>query len=263
MINLEHRPDRRDKIAAQSARLGVDLQFFPAVNGYAASDDFFDARFARSGPLGLLGTGDKACTLSHFNALEAFCAGDCSYCLMVEDDAIISAELGLWLGDLSWWPRGADVVKLEAYEQAGLVVLLGPDHSCHLGRSLAPLWSRHAGTCGYMISKAGARAALAQSDHVDVPIDHLLFNGNISALARQLNVYQLYPALFKQTPHEGTSDVIGLRKRPKGVARLAQELRRGLGEVSRLPIQISQRLFRGGLIEAIQFADTPKHAKPA
>lgn len=242
---------------AEFARIGMEVRYFTAVDAATTTDQTFAATFAATGPLGALGRGDMACTLSHFALLEAFLETDADYALALEDDAVLAADLPRWLSDVSWVPEDADIVKLERFEAAGLVVLLAPERARHLGRRISRILSRHSGTAGYLITRAAARRVLDAAHQVALPIDHFLFNANASPLAATLTLYQIEPALVRQKMAEISSDVAPLRRDRAlvGWAKKRRDLKRGYYEIRRLPVQVWQMLARGARLRAIDWQD--------
>ncbi len=85
------------------------------------------------------------------------------------------------------------------------------------------------------------------------PIDHLLFNLNISPLAREVGVGMVVPALARQAWGRFSSDISADRKaepRP-----LAAQIRRGWYEVNLLPAQLGAVLFQGARPRQIDYAE--------
>ncbi|CUH63130.1 Lipooligosaccharide biosynthesis protein lex-1 [Thalassovita autumnalis] len=195
VVSLTRATDRRALVAEQFAHANVDAQFFDATDGVVTPEAL--SAFDDFGPWGPMEMHAKACTHSHIQALRAFLSTDESYCLMLEDDVFLSEDLGAWLADMSWWPNDADVVKIERWLDDRLIVLLAPNGATHLGRCISRLRSRHSGTAGYLVSRTGAQKIVAH-DNRNVPIDHNLFNGAVSPLARKLVTYQVSPALSVQ-----------------------------------------------------------------
>ncbi len=259
VVSLSHRLDRRSWMSAQAEKIGLPIRFFDAVNGAETAPEDFAQRFDNHGPLGEFGAGDMACTLSHLQICEQFLESTSTHCVVLEDDALMAADLPDWLSDLSWFPRDADIVKLEAGTQKGLVVLLGRTKQSHLGRDLRPLLSRHTGAAGYIINRNAARKILGHLLHIDMPIDHFLFNQNISPIAADLGIYQIEPALVQQDEAAGVSDLHALRKTdmPKS-DRWLRDVRRGWAEVSRLPQQVLAMLIKGARLVKIEWVSQAK-----
>lgn len=252
VINLDHRSDRRSWMTSQADRLGLTLSFFSAVNGTKNPEALQSNRFATSGPLGRFGPGDMACTLSHLKLYESFLNSGKSHCAVFEDDAQLADDLANWVWDISWIPADADLVKFEVFVQRGLMVLLGRPVLKHLSRSLHPILSRHTGGAGYIISRTAAQRVLDHREPINVPIDHLLFNANISPLARGFTAYQIVPALVYQNEEAGTSDLIVQRGEPMSATSYwLRELRRAYHEISRLPVQLWMLATQGARLKDI------------
>ena len=260
IINLDRRPDRWEEMAPMLEGLGVAHTRVSGVDAQAMSDAELDEFFPRKGPLGELGRGDKACTLSHLKAMRAFLATDQPAALILEDDVTVSDDLASVLTGKEWWPEGAGLLKLETYITKKLWVLLSPEVGrTPTGRSLRRLLSRHAGGAGYLIDRATAETVLEMCPTLDVPIDHLLFNANVSAVARRLRPVQVMPAMVRQRRMEFPSDIGPLRTkvRPAGLKYWWRESIRGLYEISRGPVQAFEFLFRGARLHRILYEDKP------
>lgn len=234
VINLDRRPDRWATMEARLGALGIPHERVAAVDAETADPALFARAFPRAGPLGRLGRGDMACTLSHFETMRRFLATDAARAMVLEDDALLGDDLAHLLRYPGWWPEGLPLVKIEAYLHPRLRLLLGPEIGrTGTGRKLHPLLSRHTGSAGYLIDRAGAEALLAAEGRILVPIDHLLFNPTVSPLARRLRAHQVVPAPVMQTGEAGLSDVAPHRRtvRPEGLAYAWRETVRGLYEI--------------------------------
>ncbi|MGV6850390.1 MAG: glycosyltransferase family 25 protein [Marinibacterium sp.] len=263
VVNLDRAAERRERMRIQLDGAGVVADFFSA----------FDAREPRNadrlaaqpdhGPWGAVAVHDKACTQSHLLLMQAFLASKATYCLVLEDDAFLSPELGAWLGDLSWWPLGAEMVKLERWRDDKLYLVMDRAAKTHLGRQVARLWSRHSGTAGYIISRSGAKKVVAVKG-INMPIDHLLFNVNISPLARSLVTYQVHPALVVQG-NDPTPASAGTRAQTGKPAenKLIKDLRRGWHEIKVIPGLAARCLMGGATARQIAYqAHTIKAGHP-
>ncbi|WP_158966402.1 glycosyltransferase family 25 protein [Chachezhania sediminis] len=233
VVSLVRAAERRALMARELAAAGVAADFFDACDGRAQENAAALAAMPDHGPWGAVAMHAKACTRSHLLLMEQFLARDEDYCLVLEDDAFLSPDLQLWLADMSWWPAGADIVKIERWRDDKLFVALGRDGRTHLGRTVAPLLSRHSGTAGYIVSRAGA-AKIVAARRIDMPIDHLLFNVNISALARGLDRWQVSPALVVQGNEPPAAAAPAAPQQPLENKTL-RELRRSWHEVKLLP----------------------------
>jgi len=243
VINLERRPDRLAKIAEALGRLGIGFTRIAAVDARTVSGDLLDAYFERSGPLGVLSTGDKCCTLSHRLAWQALADSNFDWGVVLEDDVVLSRDFGSVLNAASSIPPGIELVKLERclYSHRVLLAKAAPGPA---GHALQRILSKHVCGAGYMIRRESARAAIAQTQRMAIPVDHLLFNPNMSALCRKLAPYQLCPAVVEQSSSDAgevaVSDIKPWRvsARPFGLGLWRRELVRAYYETRLLPSQL-------------------------
>lgn len=234
MINLDVDQDRRQHMAAELARAGVEARVFPGFDYRTEGTAALEANCRPFGPWGVFHPQNMACTLSHAAAWERFLQTDLPYALVLEDDVFLSPELGAWLNDMSWWPADADMVKIERWRSKndGLFVLLGETEVTHLDRSVARLYSRHVGAAGYILSRKAAQMLLDQKPF-DITVDNLLFNMNASPVAGAMRIYQILPAMVEQgNEPEGRVHRPFARQRPEGLTLLRQKLVRGYYELA-------------------------------
>ncbi len=258
-INLDRRPDRWASIEERLGKIRLNSRRISAIDAQQTCETEFDARFVRTGPLGQLGKGDMACTLSHLKAMETFLQGKAEYALILEDDVRVAFDLAEMLAETSWIPSDAELVKLESYVTRNLVVLLGPAcGATSRGRLLQHLLSRHTGAAAYMISRRGAGKVLeAARKRLTVPIDHLLFNPNVSRIAVELRPLQMRPAPVLQIRGKFGTDIGALRRevRPTGFRYWWRESIRGYYEIRRLPSQIAAAAIGGARLYPVHWAD--------
>lgn len=239
LINLARRPDRLAVMEAHLAALGIGFERIDAVDGKALGPEALDAWCRDTGPLGWMATGTRACTASHLTVWEAFLASGRSHALVLEDDVELARDCAALLEGTGWIPPDADLIKIEKYSgHRPSRVLLGPDRCPVPGsnRQLRRLHSRHTGSGAYIISRGAAGAGLALKGRIDVPIDHVLFNRNVSPLLKGCGLYLIQPLLARQRPDEGLSDVA--HARPGGIGRRLLSVKRGWHELTGLPRQL-------------------------
>ena len=241
LINLTRRPDRLAAMTGQADALGLRLTRVTAVDAACADMAALEARFSSAGPLGEIPRGDKACLLSHRDAWKEFAASGDAHAVFLEDDVRLSACAAALLADDGWVPADTAVVKLEHYGPTGQRVLLrdlrGVGEDFKLGRML----SRHTGAAAYILSRAAAEMLLAQP-RFSLPVDHLLFNPNVSPLFAQLSPWQLLPAIARQEQFVGApSDIEDTRKslRQMSAGYIRRELVRFGHDVKLLPRQLA------------------------
>ncbi len=231
LINLATATERRALVQRELAAAGLTATLVEAIDARTLTRDTLLQDCKAEGPWGFFHTKDMVCTLSHQKAWRQFFESDAKIGLFLEDDVFLSPELGDWLADLSWWPAGADIIKLERWRDDRLVVALSTAATEHLGRSVARLRSRHSGGAAYLMTRDAAHR-FAESQPFSMGVDHLLFNLPASRLARQSRIYQVNPALVEQG-NDVPGGIVGPpRGRPKGWAGVRQGLRRGILEVT-------------------------------
>jgi glycosyl transferase family 25 len=263
VINLDRRPDRLDRIGAHLADRGVDFIRQSACDARAVPEAEIAAVVARHGPLGELGLGDRACTVSHTRAWAAFLETDAGHALFLEDDIYLAADIAQALAGIGWIPPACHAVKLEKFNAGPSTLLLAPaiGHT-PTGRALHPMRSRHVGGGAYILSRRGAEAALAWRGRYRVPVDHFLFNDTVSPIRRALAPAIVVPAMATQRAYDYNSDIAPLGKaiRPKGWRKRLRTLRRGAVEISQLPRQIAQLATGRARLMEVAFAETPPGA---
>lgn len=256
LINLDRRPDRLAAMCDEAQPLGLALTRVAALDAHGAEADTADGWFAAGGPLGEIPRGDKCCLLSHRRAWQAFLATDDAHGVFLEDDVRLSAAAGALLRGDGWIPQGVDVVKLEHYGPPGQRVLLTDILQTGKDFAMGRMLSRHTGAAAYILSRLAARILLAEVRFA-LPVDHLLFNPNNSALFAHLEPWQLVPAIARQKEFVGEkSDIEGTRRglRAFGWTYAKRELVRFAYDLRLVPRQL-WALARGAKFTAIKTAD--------
>lgn len=260
LINLARRRDRLDAMTAQLTRLALSATRIPALDANTVSQNLLAQFFSASGPLGTVPKGDQCCSLSHRRAWSVFLAGSEPYATVLEDDVILDPATAPLLRHCDWIGDDVDVVKLEHFGPQNQRVLVGERRPVPCGRNIAPILSRHTGGGAYVISRAAAIKLLAV-EHWSVPVDHLLFNPNVSPLAEDLRAFQLLPAIARQG--EGPSDIRHWRladRRPN-LKLVRREIVRAYYECRLLPKQIAAVL--GGKARLMRVAGPAADLAPA
>lgn len=200
-INLEKRADRRKAMEARLGRLGLSAERIVAVTPDDLGPD--DAhRYCDIQNHFYLAPVELCCSLSHVAAMRRFLETDEQFCLILEDDAVLSSKLPAFLADFEKAAQTVDIVRLETDCSA---MRLSPAADFAVGGVHAYRFhSWCAGAAGYIISRAGA-ATLAASDELRIKqTDRVMFNP-YEPMARQLIIRQADPALVIQEHHLATS----------------------------------------------------------
>jgi glycosyl transferase family 25 len=238
LINLDRRKDRLASMTAQLASLGLAATRIPAVDADIVADAWLRQFFAPRGPLGTIPKGDQCCSLSHRRSWGAFVTSGAPYAVILEDDVVLDASASRLFKQPDWIPDGIDLIKLEHFGPDHQRVLVGEERSIGHHRTLAPILSRHTGAGCYVVSRAAA-VKLLTIRRWSVPVDHLLFNPNVSPLAEELRPFQMLPALARQCA--GVSDIRPWRLPDRRLSlKLARrEIVRAYYECRLLPKQIA------------------------
>lgn len=251
LINLARRPDRLAAMTAEAR--GLPLTRIDAVDAASAEAAGIDRWFAAGGPLGEIPRGDKCCLLSHRSAWEMFVASGDAHAVFLEDDVRLSPSAAALLTSDGWIPPSVQVVKLEHYGPPGQRVLLNDLRQVGEDFMLGRMLSRHTGAAAYILSRGAAQALLGET-RFNLPVDHLLFNPNNSALFASLSPWQLVPAIARQTEFVGEkSDIDGTRARLRrwSLRYLLRELVRFGYDLRLLPMQF-MALRRGAKFIAMR-----------
>lgn len=255
LINLDRRPDRRDYMEAQLAAMGLPVTRISAKDAEVVPDAEIAAEVALSGHLIRMGRGSQCNALNHFEIMRRLVAGGAPAAVVLEDDIELSPDLAGFARDGTWLPAGVGIIRLEKWSRRVTKKLLGPELGASpvAGRSIRRMYSRVGGSGAYIITRGAAERILAGKGVLRHPIDHLLFNLNISPLAREVGVAMVVPALARQAWGLFSSDIAATRKaepRP-----LSAQLRRGWYEMNLLPTQIGAVLFGGARPIQIDYAE--------
>ncbi len=255
LINLDRRPDRRAYMEGQLAAMGLAATRIPAKDAEVVPDAEIAQEVALTGHLIRMGRGSQCNALNHFEIMRRLVASDAPAAVVLEDDIELSPDLAGFAANGDWLPEGVGIIRLEKWSRRVTKKLLGPaiGRSPVPGRSLRRLYSRIGGSGAYVITRGAAQRILAGKGVLRHPIDHLLFNPNISPLSREVGVAMVVPALARQAWGQFSSDIAATRKaepRP-----LSAQLRRGWYEVNLLPAQAAAVLFQGARPIQIDYAE--------
>lgn len=173
VINLKARADRRDAVAASLAAVGLTPTFIEAVDGRTLSDEKLAlqdvAGRLRRAPKPLT-AGEIGCYLSHWSIFERMVEEDILQAVVLEDDAVVTAELPAVLDALAVTDTpDYDMVKLgdcEPREKSFARI-----QTLTKGAFLV----RHHAVCncnvGYVITRDGAEKFMRYGMPIRYPID--------------------------------------------------------------------------------------------
>ena len=241
VISLARHAARGADMQRQAAALGLPLRLFTGFDAGAESEEALSALVPPIGYAGPMPAKDRGCTASHLLLLQSFLAGSASHLLVLEDDVLLEPALLPWLEALSWWPSGADIVRLEAWGDPQRFHVVSRRGHTHLGRDLLRLYSMHPGTAAYLITRASVERAVSWIGRMPVPIDHFLFNPGVSSFAAQANIWQVRPALIRQVLPAGDG-IARVAEKRAGLDGLRDQWRRGVQDLGGMPRSLGPML---------------------
>jgi len=212
-INLDRRPDRRERMLKQLDALGVRARRLAATDGARMTDAEIAARSPESysNQVGRpMSRGEIACYDSHVRALGTIVSEGWPWACVLEDDVELDPDFAEWArapGPLASLPECCDVLKFEAWGGAqggdGCAVarIADRDVIVYLKPSL--------GTAGYFISRRGAECFLRHAALADAPFDHVLG----MSWRNHAVVLDLVPKLARQIGGDSNIEEDGFRSR--------------------------------------------------
>jgi glycosyl transferase family 25 len=234
VLNLDRHPDRLARMAEQLDAQGIAWARFAAVDASKVSEEVFDTLVAPTGPIPRMTRGARACTAGHIAILKVFLAEGSDYALVLEDDAVLAETLGNDL--VALLATGAfDLLNLnrQTPRRGSKRLVVRRRSALTMDQfSVHDLVGIHYGTAGYLISRAAAQVVLDLYPRPNLPIDHILFNPNVSRLFGRIRIQQLFPALVR--PREGL--VSSIQTEPVAEAgRYRNKLQRARTEIAVAP----------------------------
>ncbi|NCG11340.1 MAG: hypothetical protein GWP33_09735 [Alphaproteobacteria bacterium] len=236
LINLDRREDR---MRVMEKRL-EELEFhrITAVDGNNLRPNQAQIKHLEEA-LYPLSENELACILSHLSICEKMLAEQIPFGCVLEDDVILSEELGSFLRDDQWIPLGLDLIKIETMLES---VWLSRREERVKTRNLSKLYSFHPGTAGYIISLRGAQKMHKILTSPNQAADDLMFKRVIET-DEFGDVWQMVPALCVQEfVHAQTfskSDINAGREsfrssgrvKASGINKIMREIRRPLFQI--------------------------------
>jgi len=168
VISLKSDSVRRKHIREQLEKLNFEFEFFDAFIGrdYADNPAYYNEKKALKAEGRKLRAGEVGCALSHNAVYRLIVERQLPYALILEDDAVLSADLPEVLDVLLPYLQGPHIIQLERcdiYKKSGIIPLVK-------GYSMvSPRFIKEgsiAQTAGYLIS---FEAALAIR-HINFPV---------------------------------------------------------------------------------------------
>ena len=254
ILNLDRHKTRLQTLRQQLDNLGLSWERVAAVDAQQASEEELKEYTDATGPIPRMGAGARACTTGHFNIWKKFLETDASVAFILEDDVRISERFPAFIEAAARFSNEVDILNFNRQnskrEQKKLVVskinpLIGDVFEGK--RLLGP----HYGTAGYMITRSAAERLCNQIKRTNVPIDHLLFNPNVSEFNKSSLIYQAFPAMVEpdvetfQTSIQNESIPLSNHWRKK--------LSRAYYETNRIPFLLGQYVLGRAAVQILDF----------
>lgn len=223
VISLKRSPERRENIKKQLDDLGLDFEFFDAVDGRAqpphplfAKYDYFKRLWLTNGRMP--SKGEMGCYASHYLIWqECVASGESS--LVIEDDSYVKPVIVELLPHLE-----------EKVEHYGFLRLEPETSKCklyskakHDGYEIFFMDNNFGGTRSYAIAPQAAQKLLDGSKRWCMPVDNYIG----SLYLHGMPSYQVYPTIIptlEEHPEEfGTTIQLGEEKKAKWYRKLSRE----------------------------------------
>lgn len=194
-INLTSRPDRRDFMEQQFARLGLKAERIEAVTPRDLSAEEI-GRYCNPRKYRWLAQVELSCGKSHLAALEKIARSSAPFGLVLEDDIVLSSKLPGFVELLATSASPADLVKIETdcrpiRQDPVSEAVLSDDHRLVVLRGFS--W----GSGGYMVTPGAARKIIDSGELLRCQTDRALFDPQ-QRLFGILKLRHLSPALCIQ-----------------------------------------------------------------
>lgn len=224
VISLKRSPERRENIKKQLDALGLEFEFFDAVDGRAepphplfAKYDYFKRLWLTNGRMP--SKGEMGCYASHYLIWQK-CVASGESILVIEDDSYVKPVIV----DLFSHIEG----KVEQY---GFLRLEPETTKCNLFMkeesdtySISFMDNNFGGTRSYAISPQAAQKLLNGSERWCMPVDNYIG----SLYLHDMPSYQMYPTIIptlEEHPEEfGTTIQLGEESKPPLYRKLTREL---------------------------------------
>jgi len=255
-LNLDRHKNRFENMRHQLDNLGLTWERITATDAQHASEKELAEYTDANGPIPRMGAGARACTVGHFRIWKQFLETDAPVAFILEDDIRISSRFPAFVKAATSYSSEVDILNFNRQdskrEHKNLVVSkVKPliDDAFIGKRLLGP----HYGTAGYMITRNAAELLYSQTKRTNVPIDHLLFNPNVSDFNKSSLIYQAFPAMVEpdverfQTSIQDEIIPTSMHWRKK--------LSRAYYETNRIPSILGQYLLGRANIQILNFQE--------
>lgn len=224
VISLKRSPERRENIKKQLDALGLEFEFFDAVDGRAEPPhplftkyDYFKRLWLTNGRMP--SKGEMGCYASHYLVWQK-CVASGESILVIEDDSYVKPVI------VDLLPHIEDKV-----EQYGFLRLEPETTKCNLFMkeecntySISFMDNNFGGTRSYAISPQAAQKLLNGSERWCMPVDNYIG----SLYLHGMPSYQMYPTIIptlEEHPEEfGTTIQLGEEEKAKWYRKISREI---------------------------------------
>ncbi|WP_421328139.1 glycosyltransferase family 25 protein [Aeromonas veronii] len=178
IISLTRSADRRAMVERQMSHLGIDFEFFDAVDGKSLPSDRLakvDFNLARETCGHDLSLGEVGCAMSHINIYEVMVERNIPRCVILEDDIYVHMHFKAIINDVIN-KNSSDIVFLHHGKAKHLPIYSSLPEGYRLAKYLTPSKNSQRGiisTGGYILTLAGAHKLLKIAYPIRMPADYL------------------------------------------------------------------------------------------
>jgi len=254
VLNLDRHPERLAEIGRQLNAQNIDWQRFSAVDSLNTPSKDLDQFTDDAGPIPRMGAGARACTVGHFLIWKNFLATGAEVAFILEDDALLSSKFKAFMSEGVNLVDKLDILNFNRqaprHKDKKLFVAKRSSYQCEFftaDRLLGP----HFGTAGYMITRKTALHLIEDITRTNVPIDHLLFNPNVSEFCRKSRIFQTFPAMVRPTPESFATSI--QKEKVPNARSWPNRLRRGYYEINQAPRLLTGLVARQVKVRTLDF----------
>lgn len=197
-LNLDRHKKRLDNMAAQLNGIGLTWERVAAIDAQQANEEELDEYVDAVGPIPRMGAAARAVTAGHFIIWKKFLETDAPIAFVLEDDVRISESFPQFVKVVAGYSNDVDIFNFNRQDSKRANKKLAVSKIDPLFNDVfegRPLIGMDCGTSGYMITRSAAERLCHQIRRTNAPIDHLLFNPNVSSISRSVRIYQAFPAV--------------------------------------------------------------------
>ena len=178
IISLTRSADRRAMVERQMSHLGINFEFFDAVDGKSLPSDRLakvDINLARETCGHDLSLGEVGCAMSHINIYEVMVERNIPRCVILEDDIYVHMHFKAIVNEVTN-KNSSDIVFLHHGKAKDFPIYSSLPEGYRLEKYLTPSKNSQRGiisTGGYILTLAGAHKLLKIAYPIRMPADYL------------------------------------------------------------------------------------------